>query len=475
MPPNDAGDRFVGITVLPEYIQSEGIDALLDNLRRKAKATAVATSPYVMEPADEKTGSREPPIDAGAGKVRLLDRPLFGKRELFVRTAPSFESDPGLYRGLPYQPSPATELTKKQGGLIGQFIRQAHGAGLKVYFQVQAAIPPGYRVQFGGPREKDRATLPDGRIPPRRLANNGSLASAAIRGYTEALLKDLAKTYPEVDGFRVDWPEYPPYFLDDAFLDFSEHARAAAQRLGFDFETMRRAAGNLYSLLHGGLTDRHLRQWVEADGGRYGLLETLIGEAALLDWLRFKSALVAELLQGFRRALNEAGASDKPLVPNAFPPPFTLASGMDFGRIAPHCAAVSVKLYTMHWPMILRFYGESLQKANPGLHETWLVRALVRLLDIADGEGLHHLNDYTYPEPDAPHPVGLDAQRRKIAQARAAAGALPVYALAHGYGPEDDFRRRLEAAYHAAGRKVWINRYGYLSDRKLEIIGEVCN
>ncbi len=84
--PTSTPRRFLGVTVLPEYVQVEGVDKVLDNLVRMG-ATAVATSPYVMEPADAKTGGREPPDDAGAGKVRLLDRPLWGRRELFVRTA----------------------------------------------------------------------------------------------------------------------------------------------------------------------------------------------------------------------------------------------------------------------------------------------------------------------------------------------------------------------------------------------------
>src|SRR5262245_6396239 len=98
--------KLLGITVMPEFYQTEGIDAVLDNIVHAARATAVATSPYVMEPADEATGSREPPDDAGAGAVRLLDRPLWGKRELFVRTSPSFEPKLELYRKQRYQPAP---------------------------------------------------------------------------------------------------------------------------------------------------------------------------------------------------------------------------------------------------------------------------------------------------------------------------------------------------------------------------------
>jgi hypothetical protein len=46
--------------------------------------------------------------------------------------------------------------------------------------------------------------------------------------------------------------------------------------------------------------------------------------------------------------------------------------------------------------------------------------------------------------------------------------------MAHGYGPVDDFRARLSTAWASSAHKVWINRYGYLSDEKLDAIGLVC-
>lgn len=471
--PMAARRRFLGITVMPEYIQSEGIEGVLRSLQR-AGATAVCTSPYVMEPADEKTGSREPPADAGAGGVRLLDRPLWGKRELFVRTAPSYAPELRLYKGLRYQPAGHGELTRRAGGLVGEFVKSAKLAGLEVYLQFQAAIPPGYRVQFGGAAPDDEPLLPDGRVPARRVDRNGSLASEHIRRYSEALIADLCRAYPEIDGLRPDWPEYPPYLLDSLFLDFSEPARLAAERLGFDAERLRRDALQAWRELHGSLTNRQLELLLASDGGRFGLAALLADSPAIAELCQFKARLVGELLRGFRDALSKAGGRDKALVQNAFPPPFTVISGFDFTRAAAYSNAISVKLYTMHWPMMLRFYGDELMAANPGLSSELLAAALVRLMDI-DERALGGVERYSYPEPDMPHPVSLEALERKVRQAQMATGGeVPVMALAHGYGPPADFAARLRAAWSASAGRVWINRYGYLSDEKLDLVRRTC-
>ena len=68
--------RSVGVTVLPEFFPNEGVDNVLDNLTRRANVTAIATSPYVMAPMAEGTGSRNRRSMPEPGSVRLLDREL---------------------------------------------------------------------------------------------------------------------------------------------------------------------------------------------------------------------------------------------------------------------------------------------------------------------------------------------------------------------------------------------------------------
>ena len=146
---------------------------------------------------------------------------------------------------------------------------------------------------------------------------------------------------------------------------------------------------------------------------------------------------------------------------------------IDLPRAAPHSTGISVKLYTMHWPMMLRFYGDQIARANPGLSRDRLVRALVEWLEFADDDGLPTLEDYSYPPPEVAHPAGPNAQARKIRAAQLDAGETPIYSLCHAYGPRDDFARRLSVAWEASEHGVWVNRYGYLSDAKLAAIGEL--
>ena len=107
----------LGITVMPEWFQCEGIDAVLDRLQA-AGASALATSPYLMAIAPPGQGAREPPPDGDAGSVRPLDRPLWGQTTTWIRTAPSLVHDLSRYRGLRYQPGAPDALTLAHPRLI---------------------------------------------------------------------------------------------------------------------------------------------------------------------------------------------------------------------------------------------------------------------------------------------------------------------------------------------------------------------
>ena len=429
---------------MPEWIQSEGIDEVIANLRR-AGATAVATSPYVMAPNDAADAGREPPIDAGSGKVRLLDRLLWGRRELRCITAPSFRPDRQLYRHLSYQPAAYTDLSEAQGKIISEFLLSAKQAGLEVQLQVQAAIPPGYRVQFGGPKANDQPRLPDGHVLEGRVDKNGSLASAQILGYGEALLKDISIAYPMADAIRIDWPEYPPYSLKSWFFDFNAQFAQAAQARNIDIEAIR---ADCLKLL------KNPQMFIER-----GLMP--LDGFALLQELKAQAAL--NMIERYRATL----PSNMKLIAHAFPDPWCQLSGMDMEKVGGIADEIAVKLYTMHWPMMLRDYLDEIIESGCDSDPDLIAQRLQELFDT--GNVTRDL--LRYPEPDEPHPVDQASQIRKIE--KAIASGANVMPAAHSYGPLHDVLARIETAFHAGQGRVWINRYGYLSDDKLDALGSM--
>ncbi len=476
MPTNPS--RFLGVTVQPMYFQSEGLDAVLDSLAA-AGVNAIATAPSIYEavdrlPGDDDAGSseelprREPPVDAGAGSVRVVERLLWGKSEVLIKPSPSAAPHMEFYEGLPHRPSQATPLTESHGQMIQDVIDGAHARGMKVYFQVSA-------VQVPGRRDEDMPALPSGDYPRSRMVHTVSLASDDCRAYVCARVKDLLTSYPDIDGLRHDWPEYPPYRLGDAFLDFSDNARQAAAKLGFDFEEMQSAAGALYERVHR-LTNDDLSR---SDGN--GVFDQLLGQGAgadqgLSELLRFKAALSVQYIRELREAMDAIPEGrGKELSPNAFPPPFSMLSGLDFGAVSEFADSISMKLYTMHWPQMVHFYAEELLEHNANsLDERLLVGALARAFDIQDGKYGTSLDDYKYPAPDVAHPAGVEAQKRKIRDAQEQVGdRADLYTLVHGYGPVDDFESRLRLAWDTSSAGIWINRYCYLGESKIEAIGRL--
>ena len=484
--------RYIGVTVLCDYVISEGVDAVLANLLRVG-ASAVAINPTVTtEAPDAATGSWQPPSDGGTSP-RLFDRPLFGKRALWVRSGSSFNPRLSLYDGCDYQPRPANDLTFELGHIIGEFIQRVLTAGLEVYLQIGGCGGLG----FPGLRDEDRPRTPDGEVPPNRMADTASLASPGIRAYNAAFAKDLLLEYPDITGFRIDWPEYPCYTWGELFADFSPHVATFAAANGFDFQRIRTDVGAFKFYCEQNLTNAQLAQVaLQPDRGATMLWSAATARPGVLEWLRLKAALCLDLVKDWRRAVDAATprsrstASPVQLHAHAFMPPWTLFTGLDFAAIAPYVDAISPKLYTMHWAQMVTYWATALleatqhkhgsAKARPGgaLDEGLLIKAIVRVLDMADGTesdpGGETLEHYHYPEPHEPHPVADGPQLRKIdACFDLVRGVTKVIPLIHGYGPDDDFARRVAVVAQSSAEGAWLNRYGYLGDAKLESVRQL--
>lgn len=456
-------DHALGITVMPEYAQSEGIEAVLDRISGIARAGSLTTSPYVAALAPSGQGHREPPSDGGLGKKRLLDRPLWGHRELWMTAAPSFRPDPALYDGLAYRPPAPDGLTEAQGAIVGQFLDGAKSRGMQVWLQIQAAIPPCYRVQFGGPLPGDEPLLPSLAPLPNRVDRNASLASPDVRAYVRAIVRDLCRNYPQIDGLKFDWPEYPVYHFDALFFDFNPAMAPHAAALGLELMALARGTNAFLSDLGNGTLRCKALSFDDLDS----FLESLFAAYPVLsDVLALRRAVVIDFAGFLRETVDEASAGTIGLFLQCFPPPLNIATGFDIAAIAPFSTALGVKFYTMHWPLIEADYLSALARRTD-LPSELVALALSRLLRLSP-ENVRFPKDIRYPEPHEPHPASSGAIRTKIMQAREQAGKTPVWGLSHGYGPLQDVMRRHDAL---SDGPVQVNRYAYLSDEKLAALG----
>ena len=460
-------DRVLGITVLADFILSEGVDPIIENLMRIG-ATAVACNPTVTAPAADGTGTFQPPADAGSSP-RLFDRELFGERSLWVQSAPSYVPSSDFYADSAYGPRKVKDLTHEHGEIIDHFIAAAEAAGLKVYFQLGS-------VQPSGLRDEDRPCQPDGTVAAVRMADTGSLASPAIRSYNRAYVNDLLAKYPSVQGFRIDWPEYPCYTMAEVFHDFSPHVADWAGVNGFDFESLQAGVRSVYMHLHGGLADELLAATHELSIQQAFAALTGENNDAVAEWLKLKAALSVDIVAEWRRVLDAAGRPDLELTAHAFMPPYSTVTGLDFGRVVDHCDAVSPKFYTMHWPLMVKFWSGWLLERNRSLDRNAVVRTLATWMELGTPDEIDdRLDRYRYPEPHEEHPIPVETQRRKLQQVRDQLrdSSTPLVPLVHGYGPPDDFGARFRVIAEANVQGVWINRYGYLGDEKLDAIAEV--
>jgi hypothetical protein len=463
----NTSNRILGVTVLADFVLSEGVQPIVDNLVR-AGVTAVATNPTVTAPAPEGTGTFQPPADAGSSP-RTFDRKIFGKHALWVQSAPSFEPNPDFYKDSPYGPRTVKPLTAKHGDVIDQFITACRHAGLEVFFQIGAVQPTGMR-------DEDRPRQVDGRVGEVRMADTGSLASPAIREYNRAYVRDMLARYPNVDGFRIDWPEYPCYTMYETLHDFGPHVREWTETQGrceLGFEDIQSGMQRFHARLTGELTDAELES-TRGSSIPDAFLQ-LAGEdrGAVRSWLDLKAELSVDLVADWRRLLDDI-QDGLHLTAHAFMPPYSDVTGLNFPKVAEHCDAVSPKFYTMHWPLMVQFWSDWLLERNPQLTKNATVISVASWMELGTPDEINERVElYRYPTPDEPHPIPVDAQRKKLKQVRDRLSDTSVefVPLVHGYGPLPDFEERFNTIWEAEVDGIWLNRYGYLSDAKLDVIG----
>jgi len=458
--------RFLGIFVNPVYVQNEGLEQVFDNLE-SVGTKAICTIPYVAHPAQAGDGRRYPDLHVD-GYERLLARPVWGRREIWLQSFLAHKPNIGLYPDGPYRP-PVEPAPPPQGVDIGiphAMIAEARRRGIEAHLLFHPFLPPGVRVE-------DRPVCVDGSVPgPPRVALNACLNNPAAAAYGLALTRDLIEHY-EVDGLMPDWVEYGAYHLVDHFTCFCPHCEQKARAQGFDWDVIKKHVATLWSWAHA-LTSRELERSRRVLRNPSELVELLTHHSGWVQFLRFKAESVAEYYHQVRRLLDEMGRKEVVLSARGWPPPWNRSSAMDYRTVSKTCDVVTPKLFHFDYSALPRWYGQTLLAWNPALAEFEILDALIDWMNLPDDVERRSFAHYHIPAPEEQHPARLESYRERLDEVVAQVGTSAlVYPFAHAYLPEAQWKRMLALVRDSRADGMWVQMYGYLSDRKLEILREM--
>jgi hypothetical protein len=463
--------RFLGIVLAPGLLQDEGVSAVLDRVAATG-AQAISTTPGLVRPASRATGRREPPLDID-GYERLLDRPLWGQRELYLENLRAHDWDERLFADTPYRPGGALAPARDDDWgatreLPRQTIAEAHARGLAAHLQLSP-------TSIAGLRAEDQIRYIDGSLPDpaHRVARQGCLNSAAVRAYILAQVRDTVRHYPECDGLFFDWIEYTVYALEDYWGCACPHCARQAAALGYDWERIVRDVRALWDWAHA-LDALKLERVQRLARRPWELLELLQSFPGWLDFIRLKSETVTEVYGLIRQAMDAEGAQHMQLGANGWPPPFNRASGVDYRALAQVCHVVRPKLFTFHWSALPRWYGQVLRQWNPDLSERQLLDALVDILELPDDNAPRSFAQYHIPAPHEDHPARPECWREKLDEVvDQVGGRAACYALAHSYRSLAQWKRMIAVVRDSRVDGMWVQRYDYLSDDKLDALARM--
>jgi hypothetical protein len=460
-------EKFLGIFVNPIYVQNEGIQQVFDNLEAVG-AKAICLVPRVARPAEKGKGRRYPDLHMD-GYERLVARPVWGKREIYLEGILAYEPNLSLYESNPYRPPgwPAPSDVGEDRAVPNAMLAEAKKRGMRTHMFVHPFIVPDIRP-------KDQPMYIDGSVPqPPQIVLNACLNSPSAEAYGLALIRDTVQHYPQVDGLFTDWAEYGAYRLEDHFTCFCPHCEEKARDQGLDWDMVKRDVMALWNWMHS-LTPRELERSRRILRNPSEFLELLTHYPGCLYFLQFKAKTVVSFYRKVRQLLDKLGLERISLSARGWPPPWNRSSGMDYRALSEVCAAVTPKLFTFDYSALPRWYGQTLLDWNPDLAESEILDTLVEWMNLPDEFERRSFANYHIPAPTEPHPAKVEAYRIRLDEvADQVCGRALCYPFAHAYLPEPQWKRMIAMIRDSRVDGMWVQMYGYLSDQKLQILSEL--
>jgi len=266
-----------------------------------------------------------------------------------------------------------------------------------------------------------------------------------IRGYNEALLKDLTKRY-DVDGFTLTHQRYSP--IGHNVLNFfgcgCKECEIAASGLGYDFDKMRSGMKKVLSLMKS-IDGRTLVKLRDLNLGFTDFLYYLGADSSLLDWLNFRCDLIAAGMERYQDAVKGI-REDVTIGTDSFPPTFSVIGGHRYRTLEKHSDFLSPLLSHIFIFVMFNFMELTarITEWNSGVSDLDLLPILYRAFGYDDMGLPNSLRAFHEHErlpssdfSDTRLPLGEAVRREAFKAAAAAPRERPMYGIFSAHAKVD--------------------------------------
>jgi hypothetical protein len=446
-----------GVFIHPAFCQDAGIDQVYEQVARGG-IDAVCLTPNIA--VADPGGTRVPPLH-GDGHRRVLNQPLWGKHELYLRFSPAHRPEASLFPEK--YPSPESLSDHPDAHVPADMVREAQVRGWEAHLLVQPLRVPGLQPS-------ERRVLFNGEAWPGMEPGLGCPSNPLVLRYGLALIEDTLRAHPSIDGMLLDWAEYPCYCMEDFFTCFCEWCSKRATEEGLDPTELAGDAAALWQLL-ADLSEEQLDRATRPGWSSVmTLLAWLLDRPGMLQLLELKGEVVAGFHREIRCLLDQMGHQHVKLSTRVWPIPWSLASGAHVSRLAPWCDTISPKLFLFDLAAVPGWYCSALRRINPRVSERTALAFILALLGLRPVEAVEP-ERFVVPGPSDRHPISLDTYRAKVAKPQTfPEGRTAWIPSLHSYLPEDQWDELLQVVSPDAVDGIWVHMYGYLSERKLQAL-----
>ena len=179
--------------------------------------------------------------------------------------------------------------------------------------------------------------VPFSELPPVPYALCQSLITVCFNKPEVVDWNHTAYTYGamnyDVDAIYVTHFRYAnPSFFTNLFGCACEHCQQLASDMGYDFQSMKKASGNLLKNLK--KLDKTKIQHAAKTGFTFSdFIQLLADDSAVIDWLYFRSGAVGKRMKGIRNSIHQATADRAQFISDTHNPTHSLYIGHNYSDL----------------------------------------------------------------------------------------------------------------------------------------------